>query len=121
MATLAPTVRPPSRMANLKPSSMAIGLITSTVTFTFSPGITISVPLGSSTEPHGVVAGAGSLVIGLAVLDRRLEPGDAWRASRVDEDYQCRKWGEDEEADEAAARARGDLLAAAEFLRLSLA
>jgi len=37
----APTVRPPSRMANRKPSSMAIGAINSTVISVLSPGITI--------------------------------------------------------------------------------
>jgi hypothetical protein len=45
--TPAPTVRPPSRIAKRRPSSMAIGAISSTVIFTSSPGITISVPSGS--------------------------------------------------------------------------
>ena len=49
--TPAPTVRPPSRMANLSPSSIAIGAISSTSIDTLSPGITISVPSGSSTWP----------------------------------------------------------------------
>ncbi len=40
----APTVRPPSRMANLSPSSMAIGLMSSTFMTVLSPGMTISVP-----------------------------------------------------------------------------
>ena len=43
----APTVRPPSRMAKRTPFSIAIGAISSTSKFTLSPGITISVPLGS--------------------------------------------------------------------------
>src|SRR5207249_1935409 len=41
--TPAPTVRPPSRMANLSFSSIAIGVINSTSIVTLSPGITISV------------------------------------------------------------------------------
>ena len=49
--TPAPTVRPPSRIAKRRPSSMAIGAISSTVMAMLSPGITISVPAGSSTEP----------------------------------------------------------------------
>src|SRR5262249_4606996 len=49
--TPAPTVLPPSRMANLKPCSIAMGAIRLTVIFTLSPGITISVPLGSSQLP----------------------------------------------------------------------
>src|SRR3954468_4254267 len=47
----APTVRPPSRIANLRPSSMAIGLPNSTVIATLSPGITISVPSGNWIVP----------------------------------------------------------------------
>ena len=47
----APTVRPPSRMAKRRPSSMAIGWIRSTVISVLSPGMTISVPSGSVTTP----------------------------------------------------------------------
>src|SRR5699024_2847177 len=46
-----PTVRPPSRMAKPRPSSMAIGWISSTVISVLSPGMTISVPSGSSMTP----------------------------------------------------------------------
>ena len=49
--TPAPTVLPPSRMAKRRPCSIAIGVISVTTIFTLSPGITISVPLGSSTAP----------------------------------------------------------------------
>src|SRR5690606_6029679 len=49
--TPAPTVRPPSRIAKRRPSSIAIGPISVTVIFTLSPGITISTPSGSSHEP----------------------------------------------------------------------
>ena len=51
MTTPAPTVRPPSRIAKRIVSSIAIGAISVTVIFTLSPGITISVPSGSCTEP----------------------------------------------------------------------
>jgi hypothetical protein len=47
----APTVRPPSRMANLTPSSMATGWISSTVISMLSPGMTISTPSGSLMAP----------------------------------------------------------------------
>ena len=46
-----PTVRPPSRMANLRPFSMAMGHISSTVSVTLSPGITISRPSSRVMEP----------------------------------------------------------------------
>ncbi len=47
----APTVRPPSRMANFRPSSMAMGWISSTLMAVLSPGMTISVPSGRVTTP----------------------------------------------------------------------
>ena len=46
-----PTVRPPSRIAKPRPSSMAIGWISSTVISVLSPGMTISVPSGSVMTP----------------------------------------------------------------------
>src|SRR5690606_10147518 len=49
--TPAPTVRPPSRMAKRRPSSIAIGLSSCPFIFTLSPGITISVPAGSAQAP----------------------------------------------------------------------
>jgi hypothetical protein len=51
VTTPAPTVRPPSRMANFEPCSNATGTISSTVRFTLSPGITISTPSGSVMSP----------------------------------------------------------------------
>src|SRR5215210_1552596 len=51
VTTPAPTVRPPSRMAKRSCSSMATGVMSSIVIGTLSPGITISVPSGSSMEP----------------------------------------------------------------------
>src|SRR5437879_4091470 len=44
VTTPAPTVRPPSRIANRSCSSIAIGVISSIVIFVLSPGITISTP-----------------------------------------------------------------------------
>jgi len=49
--TPAPTVLPPSRIANFKPCSIATGAISSTVMLTLSPGITISVPEGNVAAP----------------------------------------------------------------------
>src|ERR1019366_3891506 len=47
----APTVRPPSRIANRKPFSIATGVINSISSCTLSPGITISVPAGNVATP----------------------------------------------------------------------
>ena len=49
--TPAPTVRPPSRIAKRRPSSIAIGAINSATKLMLSPGITISTPSGNSTAP----------------------------------------------------------------------
>ena len=46
-----PTVRPPSRIANVRPCSIATGWISSIVISTLSPGMHISVPAGSSQTP----------------------------------------------------------------------
>lgn len=46
-----PTVRPPSRMAKPRPSSMAMGWISSTLISVLSPGMTISVPSGRVITP----------------------------------------------------------------------
>ena len=46
-----PTVRPPSRMAKVRPSSIAIGAMSSASISTLSPGMTISVPSGNWTTP----------------------------------------------------------------------
>ena len=51
MTRPAPTVRPPSRIAKRRPSSMAIGWISSTFISVLSPGMTISVPSGRLTTP----------------------------------------------------------------------
>src|SRR3989304_5476891 len=51
VTTPAPTVKPPSRMANLEPCSSATGTINSTVRFTLSPGMTISTPSGRVISP----------------------------------------------------------------------
>ena len=46
-----PTVRPPSRIANVRPCSIAMGWMSSMVISTLSPGMHISVPAGSSQTP----------------------------------------------------------------------
>ncbi len=51
VTTPEPTVLPPSRIANLRPFSIAIGVISSTFIFTLSPGIHISTPSGSEITP----------------------------------------------------------------------
>ncbi len=47
VTTPAPTVLPPSRIANLSSSSIAIGVINSPLISILSPGITMSTPSGN--------------------------------------------------------------------------
>ena len=70
------------------------------------------------TPLHEFVALSGSLVLGLAVLEGRLDAETAWGLSRIDEDFQAEQWGDDEEAAALAARRRADFLQAETFLRL---
>ena len=64
---------------------------------------------------HDLVALSGSLVLALAVALGRVSAEEAWRLSRLDEDFQIEEWGEDEEAAETAARRRRAFLDAARF------
>jgi len=67
---------------------------------------------------HDLVALSGSLVLGLAVRHRALDPAEAWTLSRLDETWQTEQWGLDSEAERAAEASRGDFLAAARFSAL---
>ena len=51
VTTPEPTVRPPSRIAKRRPSSIAISVISVTSISTLSPGIHISTPAGSEIVP----------------------------------------------------------------------
>jgi chaperone required for assembly of F1-ATPase len=60
----------------------------------------------------------GSLVIGLGVLQGRLDVAAAWEAAQVDELFQIERWGEDSEAAGRRASLRADLETAARYLAL---
>ncbi|HEV2562742.1 MAG TPA: ATP12 family protein [Rhizomicrobium sp.] len=66
---------------------------------------------------HAVTSITGSLVLALALAERRLTAGEAFAASRLDETFQAEKWGQDAEAEARAARLAGELAAAGRFLR----
>lgn len=46
---------------------------------------------------HDLVGMSGSLIIGFAAINELLPAADLWRCSRIDEDWQIHKWGEDDE------------------------
>jgi chaperone required for assembly of F1-ATPase len=60
----------------------------------------------------------GSLIAGLAVLEKALTPEQAWDAVSVDERWQLEQWGADAEAEAALENRRRDFFAAARLLEL---
>jgi chaperone required for assembly of F1-ATPase len=63
-------------------------------------------------------AAAGSLVIGLALIEGQLNAREAFAASQLDESFQIEGWGEDPEQAERRRALAGDLEAAAQFIAL---
>lgn len=61
---------------------------------------------------------SGSLVLGLSVLERHLDPDLAWDLSRIDEQWNIDEWGEDFEAAELAAKRQADFMQAAKVLAM---
>jgi chaperone required for assembly of F1-ATPase len=59
-----------------------------------------------------------SLVAALAVVEKAIEPEQAWEAVSIDERWQLEQWGADAEAEAALDTRRRDFLAAARFLEL---
>jgi chaperone required for assembly of F1-ATPase len=64
------------------------------------------------------VHAAGSVVVGLALLEGRLTAADAFDAAEVERTYQIEQWGEDAEEAEERASLKQDLDAAERFLAL---
>jgi chaperone required for assembly of F1-ATPase len=60
----------------------------------------------------------GSLVGGLAVLEKAMTADEAWGAVSIDDRWQLEQWGSDAEAEQALENRRRDFLAAARFLEL---
>ncbi|MFC6790429.1 ATP12 family chaperone protein [Methylobacterium komagatae] len=65
---------------------------------------------------HTLTTLTGSLILALAVLHGRLDPGAAWEAAHVDETYQAAVWGRDEEAEARLAVRRAEFDAAAKTI-----
>ena len=60
----------------------------------------------------------GSLVAGLAVLEKMMPASEAWEAVSLDDRWQLEQWGDDPEARVALDARRRDFLVAARFLEL---
>ena len=70
------------------------------------------------TALHALTAACGSLVIALAVLERRLDAAAAFTLSQLDETFQIESWGEDAEAAQRRTGLAADIDAAARFIAL---
>jgi chaperone required for assembly of F1-ATPase len=68
---------------------------------------------------HVMTTLTGSVVLALAVIHGRLTTDEAWEAAHVDEDFQIAQWGEDAEAKKRRELRHAEMLAAADFYRLS--
>ena len=68
---------------------------------------------------HDLVAISGSLVLGFAVAEGRLDAGAAWALSRIDERWQADLWGRDDEAEALEAVRHAAFVQAERFYRLS--
>lgn len=60
----------------------------------------------------------GSLIAGLAVLEKALTAAQAWEAVAIEDEWQLEQWGADPEAEKALDRRRGDFFAASSFITL---
>ena len=67
---------------------------------------------------HGAVTACGSLVVGLALVEGRIDAAAAWDAAQLEETWQIEHWGEDQEASRRRAAHRADIEATARYLRL---
>lgn len=65
---------------------------------------------------HLAVGACGSVVIGLAMVDGKIDAEQAFKAAYLDEEFQAERWGPDAEAAARAKHIYDDLNAASQFL-----
>ena len=68
-----------------------------------------------------VVQASGSIVVGLAVLDGRIDADTAFATALLDEQYQAERWGIDAAAERRRREIATEIRAAASFLALARA
>jgi chaperone required for assembly of F1-ATPase len=73
----------------------------------------------SLTGLQAATAASSSVVIGLALLRRRLVADEAWSIAQLDEQYQSTQWGEDSDAVAQRQSVRRALTVAASFMAFS--
>src|SRR6516164_19815 len=70
------------------------------------------------TALYFATTACGSLVLGLALLEGRIDAAEAFAASQLDESFQIEAWGEDGEQAERRAALSVEITAAARFVLL---
>ena len=68
---------------------------------------------------HDLIAMSGSLVLALAVTQRRLPASEAWEMSRLDETWQAEQWGVDDDDAQVAEIKRIAFMHAARFYQMA--
>jgi chaperone required for assembly of F1-ATPase len=64
---------------------------------------------------HLATAACGSAVLGLALMEQRLSPQEAFAAAQLDESFEIERWGEDSEQTKSRAALQEDIVLAARF------
>lgn len=70
------------------------------------------------TGLHAVVTTTGSVILGLALAERRIGPDEAFHLSQLDELYQAELWGRDSEAEGRRTALAEELQAVARYFDL---
>ena len=70
------------------------------------------------TALHLATTACGSLVLGLALIEGRIDAAEAFAASQLDESFQIEAWGEDPEQLERRRALAADVEATARFISL---
>ena len=65
------------------------------------------------------VPALGSLVLGLALAEARLDAAEAHRLGALEELFQAEQWGEDDEAAQRRSNVAADIALAERFIRLA--
>ena len=65
-----------------------------------------------------VVKPLSSAMLALALLERKIDAVQAFSLSHLEEEYETRKWGADDEKEQKMSKLRQDIFAAEEFLEL---
>jgi chaperone required for assembly of F1-ATPase len=70
------------------------------------------------TALHALTSAAGSIVVGLAAMEGRLDAEGVWAAAQLEEDFQVERWGEPPESAARRQALRRDIEASCRFLAL---